>query len=151
MSSPFPDRVAEAVKSLSSEMKEAVDLLSKKLEGAVATLGDEIDRLTRMVRGQKATVTFEAVAKTELGQSVYVVGSHGNLGNWQPPLGLALDGGAYPKWTGQLEVDADTKIEYKYVRKNEDGSFSWETSDSNRTIVASAGNATVARDEVQWP
>lgn len=150
MSSPFPDKVAEAVKSLSTEMKDAVELLSKKLENAVATLGEEVERLTRMVRGSRTTIVFEVQAPTELGQSVYVVGSHGSLGHWQPALGLALDGQSYPKWTGRLEVEADTTIEYKYVRKNEDGSFTWEIADSNRAIVAASGNPAVARDEVRW-
>ncbi len=150
MSSPIPDKVAETVKSLGSEMKDAIDILSKKLEGAISTLGEEVDRLTRIVRGAQAIVQFEAEAFTELGESVLVVGNHPTLGNWVPEQALALDSTSYPKWSARLVIPIGTTLEYKYVRKNADGSYLWEMSEPNRVVTAATGGPTAAHDHVHW-
>jgi hypothetical protein len=152
MNNRLSDRVTEAVKTLGSEMKDAVDVVRNKLETAATTLDREFERITRLVKQTtQATVAFEVLAQTELGESVLVVGNHPSLGDWTPEQALALDGGAYPKWTGRIDVPTATVLEYKYVRKNRDGSFSWETIGHNRVLTAGpAGTDTPAREEARW-
>jgi hypothetical protein len=150
MNSPIPDKVAETVKVLGTEMKDAIDILSKKVEGAIATLGEEVDRLTRMLRGAQAIVQIEAEAFTEMGESVMVVGNHPTLGGWNPEQALKLDSAGYPKWTARVVVPIGTTLEYKYVRKNADGSLLWEASEGNRVVTTGTGGPTTTHDQVRW-
>jgi hypothetical protein len=152
MKTPLGGKVTEAVKSFGADVKDAVGAVGGKVEVAVDALGKEIDRVGRLIRqAAHASVIFEAQAPTEVGECVYVVGAHPGLGDWQPERGLGLDGRAYPTWTGRLDVEPRTKIEYKYVRKNRDGSFTWEAIDANHALlVGGIGAEITARDEVRW-
>jgi alpha-amylase len=156
MKNPIGDKVTEAVKSFGADVKDAVGAVSGKVSGtvevAVDALGKEIDRVGRLIRqAAHGSVVFEVQAPTEPGESVYVVGNRPSLGDWQPERGLGLDGRAYPKWTASLQVEPRSMIEYKYVRKNRDGSFTWEAADANRAMsVGGVGSETTARDEVRW-
>jgi hypothetical protein len=152
MKNPLGDKVSEAVKSFGADVKDAVGAVSGKMEVAVDALGKEIDRVGRLIRqAAHGNLVFEVQAPTEPGENVYVVGNRASLGDWQPERGLGLDGQAYPRWTGSLQVEPRATIEYKYVRKNRDGSFTWEASESNRVLSAGGvGSETTARDEVRW-
>jgi len=153
MSNPLGEKVAEAVKSLGAEMKEAVEALSSKVEQAVGALTRELDRFGRTIRPgpPRTTLRFVAQAPTELGEIVHVVGNHASLGDWQPERGLALNASEYPSWAARVDLEPGTQIEYKYVRKNRDGSFTWEAIDANRELVAGdLGSEIATSDEVRW-
>jgi hypothetical protein len=152
MKTPLGDKVTEAVKSFGSEVKDAVEAVGGKVEGAVDALGKEIDRLGRLIRqAAHGVVVFEVQAPTEPGETVYVVGNRPILGDWQPERGFALDGHAYPRWTAQVHVEPRAAVEYKYARKNRDGSFSWEAAEANRVLSAGGvGSEIIVRDEVRW-
>jgi hypothetical protein len=152
MKNPLSDKVTEAVKSFGADVKDAVGAVSGKMEVAVDALGKEIDRVGRLIRqAAHGSVVFEVQAPTDPGENVYVVGGRPSLGDWQPERGFGLDGRSYPTWTARLEVEPRAKVEYKYVRKNKDGSFTWEAADANRVVTAGGvGSETTVRDEVRW-
>jgi alpha-amylase len=152
MKTPLGDKVSEAVKSFGADVKDAVGAVGGRVEVAVDALGKEIDRLGRLIRqAAHASVIFEVQAPTEPGESVCVVGNRLVLGDWHPERGFGLDGRAYPKWTARLELEPRATIEYKYVRKNRDGTVTWEAAESNHVLsVGGVGSETTVRDDVRW-
>jgi alpha-amylase len=98
-----------------------------------------------------ARVMFEVQASTDYGQTVCVVGDHVSLGGWDPAQALPLDPSQYPTWTGRAEVERGRKVEYKYVRRQSDGSCAWEAQAGNRVLTVPASGAEVStRDVVDW-
>jgi alpha-amylase len=87
-------------------------------------------------------VTFSEYATTYWGQNVFVVGSIPALGNWNPDSAVALSSATYPTWVGAAILPANTTFQYKYLKKNPDGSVTWE-SDPNRTYTTSTTNVTL--------
>ena len=71
------------------------------------------------------------------------------MGNWNTDLGLPADAAAYPLWKTRVNLPAGQRIEYKYYRKNADGSVSWEQRAGNRVLQAPAGGLTL-NDQVNW-
>lgn len=81
---------------------------------------------------------------TVSGQSIYVVGSIPELGNWDPAKAIKLDPNIYygyinrynkslpgptqPIWTGVINhLPANTAIEWKCIHREEGDSFNWNT------------------------
>ncbi|MGN9908505.1 carbohydrate-binding module family 20 domain-containing protein [Phytohabitans sp. LJ34] len=88
--------------------------------------------------GGTAAVTFDATATTYFGQNVFLVGSTPAVGSWNPADAVALDPANYPVWTGTVRLPLDQTMEYKLIKKNPDGTVTWETG-ANRTLTPAAG------------
>ena len=77
-------------------------------------------RLTVTQPTQVVAVTFTCEnGHTYIGQSVYVLGSTLALGTWTLENAIKLDPTAYPTWTGQVALPADTNFEWKCVKREE--------------------------------
>ena len=87
-------------------------------------------------------VTFNATATTYFGQNVFLVGSIAALGSWAPAGAVAMSSAAYPVWSVTVTLPANTAIEYKFIKKNPDGTVTWE-SGANRTYTTGTGAATI--------
>ncbi|WP_432824215.1 carbohydrate-binding module family 20 domain-containing protein [Dactylosporangium sp. CA-092794] len=87
-------------------------------------------------------VTFNATVTTYWGQNVFVVGSIPALGNWDPGSAAALSSANYPVWSATVTLPANTYVEYKFIKKNPDGSVTWE-SGANRTLNTGTSPQTV--------
>ncbi len=100
-----------------------------------------IDAASR-VGGTSGTtaVTFHVNATTNLGQNVYVVGSIPALGSWDTSRAVPLSAATYPVWAGTAGLPTGTAFQYKYIKKDGNGTVTWE-SDPNRT--ATAGGTTM--------
>ncbi|KAL4922969.1 putative glucan 1,4-alpha-glucosidase [Aspergillus undulatus] len=87
-------------------------------------------------------VTFNEIATTNYGEDVYIVGSISQLGNWDTGSAVALSASKYTSannlWYVSVDLPAGTTFEYKYIRKETDGSIVWE-SDPNRTYTVPLG------------
>jgi hypothetical protein len=83
---------------------------------------------------------------TEWGESVYVVGNQPALGQWDPAKAIRLESSSsnFPKWSGLVELPVNAAVEYKYIRKKNDGTLVWE-SGFNRTLSTS----TLGRNETR--
>lgn len=56
------------------------------------------------------------------GQSVYVVGSVGRLGEWSATSAVKLDPTSYPTWTGTISgLPPNTTVEWKCIKRQEAG------------------------------
>ncbi|WP_087666814.1 glycoside hydrolase family 15 protein [Caballeronia humi] len=97
-------------------------------------------------------VTFSVNAATQSGQYVYVTGDTAALGNWDTDLGLPLDPASYPIWKNASNLAAATNVQYKYYRKNSDGSVTWENvaGGGNRMLNVPASGGAAVNDVVSW-
>ncbi|GIE32636.1 alpha-amylase [Actinoplanes italicus] len=86
---------------------------------------------------------FNVTATTTLGQNIFVVGNQAALGNWAPAGAVALSAASYPVWKGTVSLPAGTAFEYKYIRKNTDGSVTWESGANRTATVPASGQATL--------
>lgn len=82
-------------------------------------------------------VGFSVYATTVWGQNVFVVGDLSQLGSWDPARAVPLSAASYPTWRATVDLPPNTRFEYKYVKKNPDGSVTWE-SDPNRVAATPA-------------
>jgi len=115
-----------------------------------ATTGTSAASLADTWHGATATVsaTFDVNATTWLGQNVSVVGSIPALGSWNTASAVALSSAKYPVWSGTVALPPITAFEYKYIKKDPDGTVEWE-SGANRTSSSGASGSVTLNDSWQ--
>nr|WP_260408026.1 carbohydrate-binding module family 20 domain-containing protein [Planomonospora venezuelensis] len=91
--------------------------------------------------GRIAT-SFNAGVTTSWGQNVFVVGDAAELGSWNPANAVALSSADYPVWKATVNLPAGKTIFYKYIKKNPDGSVTWESDPDRSFTTPSSGTAT---------
>ncbi|KAF9045781.1 glycoside hydrolase [Hymenopellis radicata] len=89
-------------------------------------------------------VTFEETATTTFGENIFLTGSISQLGTWNTASSIALSSASYPVWRVTVSLPADTTFEYKFIRKETDGSVQWESDPNRQATVASSGNQTIS-------
>ncbi|KAL4999759.1 putative glycosyl hydrolase, family 15 [Aspergillus recurvatus] len=99
-------------------------------------------------------VTFDVIATTTYGENVYIVGSIPQLGNWDTGSAVALSASKCTSsnnlWYGNVNLPAGTAFEYKYFRREADGSIVWE-SDPNRSYTVPLGcGVSTATENDSW-
>ncbi|MCL2719475.1 MAG: alpha-amylase family glycosyl hydrolase [Lachnospiraceae bacterium] len=71
-------------------------------------------------------------ATTVFGQNIYLVGNVAELGSWDPnkAVGPMFNNtpsiGSYPTWFVDASVPVNTRIEYKFIKKDGAGNVVWE-------------------------
>jgi glucoamylase len=100
----------------------------------------------------QVSVLVNVNATTTWGQTVYVTGNVTALGNWNTDLGIPTDPGTYPIWKNSVNLGANASIQYKYYRKNDDGSVTWENypGGGNRWISTPASGTVTLSDSINW-
>lgn len=86
-------------------------------------------------------------ASTDWGQSIYILGNCGELGNWNPSnaAGPAVCPN-YPEWNLTVYLPADQKIEFKAIKKNAAGNVIWQSGENHSYTVPSSGTGKVSID-----
>ncbi|AWS44769.1 carbohydrate-binding module family 20 domain-containing protein [Streptosporangium sp. 'caverna'] len=100
---------------------------------------------TPTVNPGNVATSFNANVTTYFGQNVFVVGNIAALGTWNPAGAIALSSAAYPVWKATVNLPPGTAIQYKYIKKNPDGSVTWE-SDPNRSFTTPSGGTATRTD-----
>ncbi|WP_433360249.1 carbohydrate-binding module family 20 domain-containing protein [Streptosporangium sp. CA-115845] len=100
---------------------------------------------TPTVNPGKVATSFNANVTTSYGQNVFVVGDIAELGGWNPANAVALSSAGYPVWKVTANLPANTAVSYKYIKKNSDGSVTWE-SDPNRSFTTPASGTATRND-----
>ena len=103
--------------------------------------------VTETFRGDTVTpaqiaTAFNATVTTYYGQNVFVVGNVAALGAWNPASAVALSSADYPVWRATVNLPPGTAVEYKYVKKNPDGSVTWESGGNRSFTTPSTGTYT---------
>jgi lytic starch monooxygenase len=87
-------------------------------------------------------VTFNEIATTKYGQTIKVVGSIPELGNWSVDKAPAMSAAKYTDsnhlWTHALNLTPGKSFEYKFVNVESSGAVTWE-SDPNRAFTVPKG------------
>jgi len=81
---------------------------------------------------------------TYVGQSVYVAGNNAALGNWVVAQAKKLNVTTYPKWEADIQVPANTSIQWKCVKREETNTAAgivWQGG-SNITVNTGSGGVT---------
>ena len=101
-------------------------------------------------------VDINVNATTQWGQYMYVTGDTAALGGWNPNLGLPVNSASYPVWKNAINLAAGSTIQYKYYRKNADGSVTWEcypdsnNCSGNRSLAVPSSGPLPVNDTVSW-
>ena len=101
-------------------------------------------------------VDFNVDAVTQWGQYMYVTGNTSALGAWNTNLALPVDSASYPVWKNSINLPAGGAIQYKYYRKNSDGSVTWEcypgngACSGNRSLTLPSSGQVPVVDNVSW-
>jgi alpha-amylase len=101
-----------------------------------------IDTSSTGTAAAQVTANVTEYATTYYGQNVFMVGSIPALGSWDPNSSVPLSSASYPNWTATISLPANTTFQYKYLKKNPDGTVTWE-SDPNRSYTTGTGTATI--------
>ncbi|KAH0037358.1 extracellular glucoamylase protein, partial [Aureobasidium melanogenum] len=98
-------------------------------------------------------VTFNEQKTTAYGENIYIVGSIPALGNWNTDNAVALSASKYtssnPLWTVTINFATGTSFNYKYIKKAQDGTVTWE-SDPNRSYTVAGNCAGTATENDSW-
>lgn len=114
-----------------------------------ATLAYSVDASGSGGGGTTGDVTVSFTCNngyTYTGQSVYVVGNIAELGNWSPASAQILSPANYPSWTGDLQLPANTTVEWKCLKREEsnpDAGVEWQGG-SNNAVNTGSGTSTSA-------
>lgn len=99
-------------------------------------------------------VTFDEIATTTYGENVYICGSISELGDWDTDDAVALSASDYTSsdnlWFVTIDLPSGTSFEYKYIRKETDGSIVWESDPNRSYTVPSACGVTAATESDTW-
>jgi hypothetical protein len=98
-------------------------------------------------------VTFNSKSTTSVGQTLKIVGSIPQLGNWDTASAPALSAAKYtssnPLWSTTISLPAGTSFEYKFIRVESNGAVTYE-SGANRAYNVPKGCEGKATVETQW-
>ncbi|KAF2011960.1 carbohydrate-binding module family 20 protein, partial [Aaosphaeria arxii CBS 175.79] len=101
----------------------------------------------------QVSITFTEKVKTQVGQTIKIVGSIAALGNWDTSKAIALDASKYtdanPQWSGAINIPAKTSFEYKFIRVESNGAVTWESGD-NRKYTVGDGCQAAATVSSEW-
>jgi len=90
-----------------------------------------------------AAVTFLETATTVFGENIFLAGSISELGDWNTDDSVALSSADYPVWSLTIDLPANTDFQYKFIRKETDGSIVWESDPNRETTTPSSGAVTL--------
>ncbi|WP_406369494.1 hypothetical protein OG788_06555 [Streptomyces sp. NBC_00647] len=90
--------------------------------------------------GRQVSVAFDEYPDTYYGQNVYVVGSIPAPGNRNTAAVVPLWAADYPTWSTALTLPSNSSFAYKHIKKNPDGTITWE-SDPHRSCTTPASGA----------
>lgn len=98
-------------------------------------------------------IVFEVEARTAFGEAIYVIGSVADLGYWNTGAAVPLAADDYtedhPLWKGTVSLVIGQEVQYKFIKINMDGNFSWEA-DPNRQLTVPTDCAAAPSYSSTW-
>ncbi|CAE6476837.1 unnamed protein product [Rhizoctonia solani] len=114
----------------------AFDARSFKLPGSWGAKGLKSPTGTCVSQAiPKLPVTFNLVSNSS---NAYVVGQLAELGVWDPAQAVQLQGTS-PNWSVTVQLPIASTFEFKFIRKNADGSITWESDPNLRYSTPANG------------
>lgn len=155
--SPYvPGAPTRSMAPLNWAMGEYISLLASIRAGAVVDMPSIVcgryHTCTVPPAAGQVAAAVNVTATTVPGEWVYVTGNVPELGSWNTDAGTPGDPATYPVWKSALNLPAGTAIQYKYYRKNADGTVAWEKlpGGGNRSLTTPASGIITVTDTVNW-
>ncbi|WP_440904439.1 carbohydrate-binding module family 20 domain-containing protein [Catenovulum sp. SX2] len=102
---------------------------------AVANCAGLSVEVEQPITGGSCPITFScANGNTNMGDSVYVVGSDAAIGSWDAAAAVKLNPTNYPTWEGVINLPTNTQVSWKCIIRQEDSPFTvrqWEQDPNN--------------------
>ncbi|GAQ10369.1 hypothetical protein ALT_7690 [Aspergillus lentulus] len=99
-------------------------------------------------------VTFNELVTTTYGENIFITGSISQLGSWSTNNAVALSASRYsasnPLWITTINLPAGTTFEYKFIKKETDGSVIWESGPNRSYTVPTGCSGTTATATASW-
>ncbi|MGH8022283.1 MAG: glycoside hydrolase family 15 protein, partial [Limisphaerales bacterium] len=142
-SNDVPGTATGSIRPLSWAMGEYINLLAAIKNGR----NDAPSIVTKRYNSDQpqTTVSFRVALPTLLGQSIYLVGDHPDMGAWTPQSGVPMSPISGSIWAVTLSLPASTTFQYKYVKIDQNGNVAWETG-ANRTLTTPAAATLTEND-----
>lgn len=132
------------------ESNSANQIVTKVPAGAVpgdnnitVTKGSSVSNafVYHVLSGDQNQIIFHVQANTAMGENIYIVGNIPELGSWDPDnCTEAMLNPNYPEWFLPVSVPAGAQIEFKFIKKDANGTVTWESGE-NRVITSSSSSA----------
>ena len=149
-----PGKATRSILPLNWAMGEYISLLASIQAGRIIDIPEAVCSryftCQPPAKSGEVSLQIRVRASTVPGQQLYITGNQAALGNWNTDLGLPLDASTYPLWQQQANLPASQAIEYKYYRKNADGSVTWEALNGNRQKNLPARGSSQVEDQLRW-
>jgi glucoamylase len=151
-----PGTPTKSMAPLSWAMGEYISLIASihvgRIVDVLPQVCDRYETCTVPPPSGHVATSFTPTATTSHGQQVYVTGNSAALGNWNTDLAVPLDPAAYPVWRNRVNLPASTAVQYRYFRKNDDGTVTWENlpGGGNRSFSTPASGTSIHADRVNW-
>lgn len=121
----------------------AVVTSSSSMAATSSSTSSSVTSSTSSSASGNVTVNFScANGTTYSGQSVYVSGSVGGLGNWTVANAIKLNPTSYPTWTGSIQLPANTSIQWKCLKREDANSANGNVWQGGSNNVVNTGSGT---------
>lgn len=99
--------------------------------------------------GDLIPVTFTINnATTNWGENVYITGNSDELGNWNPEKAVGpAECPNYPTWILTTYLPVGTNIEFKAIKKDENGNVTWQDGENRTYSVPMSGTGQIS---INW-
>ena len=78
-------------------------------------------------------------------ENVFVTGDMDVIGSWNPDKAIALSSADYPTWKGTVTVPANTRFQYKYIKKH-GSNVIWESDPNRQATTPTKGQSGTLED-----
>jgi len=93
----------------------------------------------------REVLSFSVVTNVGFGNNIHVVGSHPDIGSWNPIYSVKLRWTTGNIWTGQVAVQKGTSLSFKYITRNgaanlyhNNSNVQWEPGEDRQTNTVNA-------------
>lgn len=150
----FGDAVATVVSASDTMIEAIVPTAAVAGENMITvTKGTSVSNefMYTVLTGDPNQVIFHVNAETVYGETIHIVGSIPELGNWDTDKCTeAMMCPNYPEWFLHVSIPAGTTFSFKFIKKDADGNVTWESNENRVFTSSSSVTGTVDTPVYTW-
>ncbi|KAF2709020.1 carbohydrate-binding module family 20 protein, partial [Pleomassaria siparia CBS 279.74] len=148
--SSLPSTTAAPSTTLSTNVSTSTTTLSTQVSSSTTTPA----ATSCATPAAEVIVTFNERVVTAVGQTIKIVGSVPELGNWDTGAATELSAATYtdasPIWTGSVILTAGASVEYKFIRVESSGDITYESGANRALTVGNNGCTGTGTVDAVW-